>query len=167
MKARSAAISLIMALILTLALVAPTAAAPDEAQIKSIVKQFMTLLAKGDFNSAVKLKIRKLRIPPQDSFKYRMITRLAGAYKGIERIEVKGDLARAYVKLDPKVVNEVVHQIYQFRLEYAKKIKDPKKRDDMVKLLEKNKDRIIARQAKRMNPTRVRLQKKAGKWMIY
>jgi hypothetical protein len=166
MKARFATIGLIMALVFTLATVAPAVASSDEAQIKSIIKNYMTLVAQGDFQSAMKLKIKKLSIPPKGGFRYRMIIRLAKAFIRVQRVEIKGDRAKAYFNMDPEVVEDVVKQVFQYELDRAKKISDPKRRAAMVARLEKNKDQMIAYRVRTMINSTMILQKQNNKWMI-
>ncbi len=166
MKARSAAIALIMALILSLHLIAPASAASDKAQIRSVIKNYITLLAKGDIQGALQLKIRKQSIPPRNSFEYRMITKLAGAFTGIGQIRIKGDRAWAVLNFDPKVAADLAQQDYAFALDQAKKITDPQPRADTVGHLKKNRDREIAKRMKSFTQPRMRLQKISGHWMI-
>lgn len=166
MKKKSLAVALTISLMLSLALAAPAVAASDEARIRSLIKNFMGLLKKGDFAAAAKLKIRKLSLPTKGSFKYRMITKLAGALTKIDDVKVKGDRATATMHFDPAVIKDVVVQIHAQRVARAKKIQDPKKRAAALERLAKNKDKIIAWQTKSMTKSRMRLQKKDGKWMI-
>lgn len=166
MKAKFLAFALTLTLIMSLAVVAPATASSDEARIRSLIKNFMGLLAKGDFAGAAKFKIRKLRPPPKGSLRYRMITKLAGALTKVGDVQIKGNRATAVMHFDPTVVKDVVTQIYAEQLERVKKIQDPKRRAAVLERLQKNKDKSIARRIKSLTRSRMRLEKKDGRWMI-